>query len=96
MKFIKKLKARRKGEILMTPLPKKDIKSYVSFEEKKLIKESSKISKEIKEVIIDDEDESYSPELVKAYQKQNPDKNAIWRGKYTKQFKTWAQDADKA
>jgi len=96
MKFIKKLKAKRKGEILMTPLPKKDIKSYVSFEEEKLIKESKKVSKEIKEIIIDDEDMSYSPELVQAYQQENPTKNAIWRGKYTKQFKLWAEDADKA
>lgn len=94
MKFIKKLKARRKGEINMTPLPKKEtLQPFVYFEDNKT-KETNKISKEIKELITD-EDVSYPPELIKEYQDENPDKHAIWRGKYTKQFVKWAENADK-
>jgi len=76
----------------MTPLPKKQlIQDVVIFEDKKVNKEARKLNKEIKEIIA--EDVSYSPELVKAYQDENPTKNAIWRGKYTKQFVKWVENA---
>lgn len=99
MKLIKKIKAKLKKEVFMTPLPKKKpIQSVVIFEDKKIDKQVRKLTKEITlkelENELDEEEVSYSKELIEAYEKEQPTKHAIWRGNYTKQFKAWVDDAN--
>jgi hypothetical protein len=77
------IRARFRREISMTPL--KEVKSSVTTE--------TKIVKEVKEDITEEENVSYSKELTSKYEKENPGKHAIWRGNYTKGFKQWAADA---
>jgi len=89
MKFLRKLKARRKGEINMTPLPKKMLQGIVIFD-KEADKKARIISKEIKELA----EESYSPDLIEQFEKENPGKHAMWRGSWTKQFTTWVKNVN--
>lgn len=103
MNLLKKLKKRRKGVVDMTPIkytkPERDNMIYsdvVGYVEKKKAKEVSleDLQEELKDSLEEELKKTYSPELVKQFEEENPGKHAKWRGNWTKQFITWAKNAN--
>jgi len=98
MKLFRKLKKKVKGEVDMTPIESKP-HDFVSFQS--ISSKYSKKKEEIDELVekqeekdIEEESFSATPAQIKAFEEEFPGKHAVWRGNFTKGFKTWCAKND--